>query len=439
MRLCPSTRVFRCPIPAGISFTSISLSEPLVLLGRRHSLRFFKTIRNLRVSFLLILLAAAAIWMAGNGEGSQGAFASNSKGSGAQASLPHLEQTNELKTPGPVSSVLWSSDGSKLAAYSLGPGADMPTGGHLASPLGSLITIWHADGQVFRKLSRPQPFFWFHDTFAFVAGDKQIVAPASMTSDSLAFSVFDIESSEIVREIPGAFPDKPRNVNAATVMAASPDQSLLAVTFGAALAQPVALYSTRDWTKLADLPDGPANGAERPYVLAFSQDGKFLAVNKSRFVLIYDVNSRQVIEKINVLPDEFGTIGSLAFSPDNALIAVGLPSVADRRTRPDGSFEVIPPKDLVRVFSTRDGSRVATYGERFYPVYGVTWSPDGPFVAFTTQYRSLHIWNPFLPARSERRIELSSTRGSSCLAFSPDGRWLAAGVGQNVRTFSITP
>src|SRR5262249_11884008 len=116
----------------------------------------------------------------------------------------------ELETPGPVSRLLWSSDGTKLAACILGPGADMPfIGTHLPSPFGSLITIWSADGKVFRKLQRQKPFFQNLDIFAFVAGDKQIVAPPSMQSNTLAFSVFDINTGEIVHEVTGSCPDKP--------------------------------------------------------------------------------------------------------------------------------------------------------------------------------------------------------------------------------------
>src|SRR5262249_54477428 len=116
--------------------------------------------------------------------------------------LPKLQVVRELQAPGPVSRLLWSSDGAKLAAYILGPGRVWPLiGTLLPSPFGSLITIWNADGKVFRKLQRPQPFFQTLDTFAFVAGDKQIVAPPSMQSNTLAFSVFDIDTGEIVHEV----------------------------------------------------------------------------------------------------------------------------------------------------------------------------------------------------------------------------------------------
>jgi len=88
------------------------------------------------------------------------------------------------------------------------------------------------------------------------------------------------------------------------------------------------------------------------------------------------------------------------------------------------------------VFGTKDGSRVAIYPEPFYPAYGVTWSPDGRFLAFITGYRKLHLWDPF--GVRELAIDLSSEPNSLALSFSPDGKQLAVGVGSNVRIYSIT-
>src|SRR5262245_18459234 len=99
-----------------------------------------------------------------------------------QSGLPGLQVVRELQTPGLLSSVLWSSDGTKLAASSLGAGADLPFvfGAHIPSPFGSLITIWNADGQVFRKLESQKPFFGALVTFAFVGRDYTIVARLSV-------------------------------------------------------------------------------------------------------------------------------------------------------------------------------------------------------------------------------------------------------------------
>src|SRR5262245_32345899 len=59
---------------------------------------------------------------------------------------------------------------------------------------------------------------------------------------------------------------------------------------------------------------------------------------------------------------------------------------------------------------------------------------DGHFLAFITGSRTLHLWDPF----ALRELTVSNGLGSRALAFSPDGKQLAVGVGSNVRTYSIT-
>ena len=353
-----------------------------------------------------------------------------------QPMLPKLEVIRELQTPGHVSALLWTSDGTKLAAYSRLSGADL-LGVHIPSPFGNLITIWDAEGQLIRQIRRPQPFFETLDTFAFVAGNTQIAAPPSIMSNDLAFSVFDIATGEVVHEVAGAYPGKPRNINAAKGLVASPDQSILAVTLGRARAQPGALYSTRDWSKLADLADAPKNAAEDPIALAFSNDGSFLGVGRpDSNVLIYDVSSRQVLRRIDAFPDIYGGTSSIAFSPDGSMIAVGTNGVA-RHKPPSGRTQTVSPEHPVRVFNARGGGPVAVCPEPLYTTDGLAWSTDSRFVLYITRYRKLHIWDPFAPEPSERTIDLGRA-GSDSLALSPDGGTLAVGVGHNVRIFRIS-
>src|SRR5262249_27799125 len=310
-----------------------------------------------------------------------------------------------------------------LAAASLATGAG-PFGMQLPSPLGNVITIWNAEGQFLRTLRRARPFFENLDTFAFVANDKQIAAPASIDSDTLAFSVFDLATGEIVHEVAGPHPDKPHAVNRATALVASPDQSILAVAFGPALAQPVALYSTRDWSKLADLPEVIRDAPLDPAAFAFSPDGRFLAVGRvDSVVFVYDVSSRQVLQRFKSFPERL-TIRPLAFSPDGRMIAVASPAGLVRRPLPDGTSQIVSPGNRVRVFHRKDGAQIATYPQPFDDVGGLAWSPDGRFIAFVMGSRILHLWDPLSSEQTERTIEVSSGPNSHSLAFSPDGATL---------------
>lgn len=276
-----------------------------------------------------------------------------------QTALPSLKEVRNFPAPGTVGGVIWNSTGTEVAAYSFGPGATLPAIISVPSAFASLITIWNADGTVFRELRRDKPFIETLDTFAFVNGDSQIVAPPSIYADHLAFSVFDIATGEVVREVPGNIPGKQRSTNGARILLASPDESILAVGFGHATPQPVALYSTKNWKKLPDLQDATDIGAQQPSALAFSRHGRFLAVHRADgMVVIYDLNSRKVVQTVNPIPHIFGT--SIAFSPDGTMIAFG--STSATFTLGDGTR---PPHDPVRLFNIKDGSTVAIYSEPF--------------------------------------------------------------------------
>lgn len=359
----------------------------------------------------------------------------------ASADLPKLQLVRELPAPGDTFSVLWSSDGSKLAAYSYSPGPNL-LGTQLANPFGNRVTIWTADGQVYRELSRATPFFGFFDTFAFAADNREIVTPPLLKANDLAFSVFDIASGDLVREVDGNYPKLGRNVNGAKLIVASPDQTIIAATFGRALPQPVTLYSTRDWSKLAVLPEGPRNMAERPDALAFSPDGKFLAVARGAGeILLYDVNSKSVVIKFDAFPDIGGPVHAIAFSPDGELIAVGTATVPGTvHSIRTGETREIVIRDPVRVFHTKDGSRAAVNSGSTDRIHAVTWSPIAGYLAFITEHPKhpkLHLWDPLNPNDGERTIELNA--GAESLAFSPDGRYLAVGNGRVVSIFIPAP
>jgi WD40 repeat protein len=353
-----------------------------------------------------------------------------------QTGLPMLKMVRDLSTPGDTSGVIWSSDGTKLAAYSFDPGAGLPGVVRVPSDSARLIMVWNADGTVFRELRRSQPFINGEETFAFVAGDKQIVAPPLLDVYDLVLSVFDVAAGKIVHDV---HEDPARNRYRVAKLVASPDQSILAVTFGSAEARQVALYSTGNWSKLADLPESPKAFNEQPGALAFSGDGKFLAVCRlDGVVLIYDLSSRRVVQRINSFPDiGVGGAPTIAFSADGTMIAVGSNELEVLHHLPNGGDEMIPAKNPVRLFHVKDASTVAVYSEPFLGVGALAWSPDGRLVAFITGSRVLHLWNPFQPKISEWTKDLDDYAFS--LAFSPDGRNLAADVGRNVKVFSVSP
>lgn len=262
---------------------------------------------------------------------------------------PQLRLVRELQIPGligSVSRVFWRSDGSRLAAANTRPSGDLLIM-QVPNAFGRQVTIWDAAGTLLKQISRSDAFFNAMDNLAFVEGNKKIVAPPSMLSNNLAFSVFDVESDEIVHEVAGSHPDRARNVNALANFAVSPDESILAVVFGRALPQPVALYSTRDWSKIGDLADTPKNIVEEPLCLAFSDDGHLLAVGGFRKILIYDVQTRQRVQLIEAFP------GS---RPDFIRFAEG-----DRVIITGASYVPYVPRKYIYAFSIEDGAPLASH------------------------------------------------------------------------------
>jgi WD40 repeat protein len=350
-----------------------------------------------------------------------------------------LQLVRELQAPGSVSAVVWNSDGTKLAVSSLGQGATIPIipPMYLPNSSGRLITIWDSDGHVHQQIQRDLAFFEFDDTFAFVAGDRQIATPPIHELD--AFALFDVDTGQLIREIPGSYPGRPRSVNGAKILLASPDQSILAAVFGAGLDQNAALYSTHDWNKLAGLPADSNNRYLRPAMVAFSRDGTLFATGEpGRRVSVYNLASWHLILSIDAFPDRLLGTFAIAFSPDGSMIAVGSAGGSGVRRSPSGRIEFVPlTNSPVRIFKISDGAAVAEYDKPPPIQSGLVWSPDGRFIAFVTERRILHLWNPFQVDRSERTIELSRGGRAGPIALSPDGAMLAAGVGANVKIYRV--
>jgi WD40 repeat protein len=336
----------------------------------------------------------------------------------SSAALPNLKLVREWKTPGTVSALAWSSDGARLATLVHYPRVST-FGFSLPSGAGNRLSVWDAQGRAIREFERPSAFFLIGERLAFAAGNAQVVAPPMLTPNTSAFSVFDIESGDI-RDVAGPNPDKPRDFNRTALLAASPDQTIVASAFFHE--QPVALYSTRDWTKLGDLPEAPKNPAEKPLALAFSNDGALLAVAILSTVRVYGVDARRAVQHIDAFLGEI-TAEDVAFNPVGSKLAV--------------SANGLYPHDPVRVFDRETGGRVATYKQERRVTSRIAWTPDGRFVVFITGSRSLHFWDPSIPTTRQRTINVGYEAIN--FALSPDGRALAVGLDTGVKLFRVVP
>jgi WD40 repeat protein len=154
--------------------------------------------------------------------------------------------------------------------------------------------------------------------------------------------------------------------------------------------------------------DGPLG---KLYACALSPDGKMLAVggflrdpdSMTFYIRLIDPATGDVIR---LLPGLLKPALALAFSPDGKLLASG-----------DGS-------GTVRISNVQTGESYSLKGHT-KDVYGVAFSATGQQVASASLDGTVRIWD--LGSRKGRALDGKVPEGYRCVAWSPDGRWIAAG------------
>ena len=222
-----------------------------------------------------------------------------------------------------------------------------------------------------------------------------------------------------------------------TALAFSPDGETLAST---GWSNNVILWNVQSRTKQKTLEELDTQGS----AVAFSPDGKMVAgaggAGESAKAVIWDARSGAVLHKF-LLPGVMLT--SLAFSPDNTLLAVGsgrVITISKMANFLQAGFPVlgVPDPDLpetrdqlvlgeVRIWDVQSGALQTTLSWDGQQVWSIAFAPDGKTIASGAQ-EEIRIWDAH-SGELQKRVNASGATVTS-LAFFAGGK-LLAGARQN--------
>jgi DNA-binding beta-propeller fold protein YncE len=194
------------------------------------------------------------------------------------------------------------------------------------------------------------------------------------------------------------------------IPAFSPDGTLLASSAGGAAFHDVDLWDVATGQRVTTLINPPEPiGVD---ALAFSPDGKFLAVGDGAHVCIWDLATRTLTVNLTTS----GTlVDTMAFSPDDALLATST------ITGGDGA-------NPVQLWDVTTGELVATplaglVAVEKYDVHSLVFSPDGKLLT-ASGGGGIYFWS--VATRSITATIPPPGGGTLPLVYSPDGALLAA-------------
>jgi WD40 repeat protein len=158
-------------------------------------------------------------------------------------------------------------------------------------------------------------------------------------------------------------------------------------------------------SQLLALPEGAIArlGKGTVKAVAFSPDGKYLAVAGSIGIWLYDAKTYQEVKYL----ESYSPLTSVSFSPDGSMLA-------------SGSYD-----KTIKLWEVKSGNLIRTLTGHTNHVISVSFSPDGSMLASGSGDKTIKLWE----VKSGNLIRTLAGHRDRVysVSFSPDGSMVASG------------